>query len=421
MRHVLSSHTEYLNRYGLYRWVLRECVRANPLYVVSAALLSYGVLQLNVEIDPQIGKEGGVLASLALLHLYEISILVVACIVLKNRSGGGRDLHGLMIVAALFMSGSFLALDEQITLTPRLGIVLVALAIALAGIKLTLYARLPGVLLPFNFRICILTMIAGHAISPLLGEASLTFSYGKSALQGLGWLCGWVSLLPLVWLAWSEHQRPSRLKTQAPQDPMETRWCGVWAIVISLGVNLFHLIASDWVFDRPSDIQTAYPALIVVATLVILMFWQRDKKLGFWTTSLFIGQAVLIQWLWSERAAPSAVWNWEMPFRAAVQCCAAFAIACVALARATGNRDFYLGLLSPVIAPLWAWAYRSRSHVPHFRALLSSAMGFACLLIGMALSLYRERLLRWLDPERPVITLPVITEPPVAPNLTISD
>ena len=402
MPHVLSSHTEYLNRYGLYRWILRECVRANPLYVVSAALLSYGVLQLNVEIDPQIGKEGGVLASLALLHIYEIAILAVGSVVLKNRTGGGRDLHGLMIVAALFMSGSFLALDEQITLTPMLGIPLAMFAVALAAFKLTVYARLPGVLLPRNFRLCILTMIAGHAISPLLGEPRLTFEFGKVALQGLGWLCGWVSLVPLLWLIWNEHHRPSPAKTSTPSDPMETRWCGVWAVVVTLGTSTFHLLASDWVFDRPTNAGLIFPALTIVAAMFALLRWQRTRTLDFWTTSLFIGHVFMLQWLWAERASPEALWNWEMPFGVAVQSWAACIIACVSLARATGNRDFYYGLVSPIVAPIWAWTFRSRSHIPHFRALLSSTLGFACLLIGMVVSLYRERLLRWLDPVRPL-------------------
>ena len=403
MPHALSSHTDYLNRYGLYRWVLRECVRANPLYVLSAALLSYGVLQLNVEIDPQIGKEGGVLASLALLHIYELALLAVACIVLKNRSGGGRDLHGLMIVAGLFMSGSFLALDEQLVLTPVLGIGLVVAAIGLAALKLAVYARLPGVLLPLNFRICMLVMIAGHAVSPLLGEARLAFAFGKTALQGIGWMCGWLSLLPLLWLIHAEKLRPSRSTSDAPsdaRDPMETRWCGIWAIVVTLGTNAFHLVASDWVFDRPGNDALAIPALSVVASIVILLQWQRSGKLGFWTTSLFIGQMFVLQWLWAERASASAPWNWEMPFGAAVQTWAACTVCCLGLARATGSRDFYFGLISPLCAPFWAWAYRSRNTIPHFRALLSSTLGFAFLLIGMVVSLYRERLLSWLDPAR---------------------
>src|SRR5436190_24017620 len=95
------SHDEYISRYGLGRWVLRECVRANPFYVISAALLSYGVLQLNTEIDPRVGKAGGIVAGLVLLHVYEIAILIAATVVLRRRTRGGRDMHGLMLVAGL--------------------------------------------------------------------------------------------------------------------------------------------------------------------------------------------------------------------------------------------------------------------------------------------------------------------------------
>ena len=412
MPHVLSSHSVYIEKYGVYRWVLRECVRANPMFVFSAALLAYGVLQLNVEIDPQIGKEGGVLASLALLHVYEFAILIVAAVILKRRTGGGRDLHGLMIVAALFMSGSFLALDEQIAITPRWGIGLALLAVGLAGIKLSLYARLPGIFLPFKYRACLLLVIAGHAVSPLLGEAKLAFDYGKTALQGIGWLAGWLSMLPLLWLIWHEHIHPAPLKSSAPSDPMETRWCGIWAMVVTLGTSIFHLVAADWVFDRPSVSGTMYPALCMLATMAVMLRWQRVRKLEFWTTTLMLAQVYALQTLWADWASPASNWNWEMPFSAAVQTWAACVIGALVLARATGAPEFYYALGSPATAPAWSWAYHSRGRIPHFHALLSSMMGFVFLVVGMVISLYRDRLLRWLDPERKVVA-PI----PISPSL----
>ena len=426
MAHVLSSHTDYINRFGLYRWVLRECIRANPMFVISAALLAYGVLQLNVEIDPQIGKEGGVLASLALLHVYEVAILLVASVILKRRHGGGRDLHGLMIVAALFLSGSFLALDEQIAITPTLGILLALIAMALAFGKLWIYSRLPGIFLPRRYRLCIIAIIVGHGISPLLGDPRLAFAFGKPALQGIGWMAGWLSILPLLWLIWSEHVDPVPLKiasrsgpdeVEEPSDPMETRWCGVWALVVTLGTSMVHLMAADWVFDRPGESRLAYPALCVLATAVVLMRWQRRKRLGFWTTSLLVAQVFVLQLLWGERASPDGLWNWELPFSVAMQVWLACVIGYVVLARATGVSAFYLGLLSPGIAPVWAWAAHSRGRIPHFKALLSSAMGFLFLMLGMLVSLYREQLLRWIDPVRVNVSgVESSTVPPMPPD-----
>ena len=47
MAHALTSHGDYIATNGLLKWILRECVRANPLYVISAMLLMYGLVQLN--------------------------------------------------------------------------------------------------------------------------------------------------------------------------------------------------------------------------------------------------------------------------------------------------------------------------------------------------------------------------------------
>jgi len=137
------SHSAYICHYGLLRWLLRECIRANPLYVISAAVLSYGVLKLSEEIDPQIGKTGGITLVLLLLNIYELALLLAATVVLKHRQGeGGRDLHGLTLAAALFLGGSLLALDDLIAICPWLGWLLIPAAMLLAASKLAWYARL---------------------------------------------------------------------------------------------------------------------------------------------------------------------------------------------------------------------------------------------------------------------------------------
>jgi hypothetical protein len=407
MPHVLSHHSDYLQRYGFWRWLLRECVRANPLYVISAALIAYGVLQLNTEIDPQIGKEGGIIATLAILHSYEIAVLFVAMAILRRRTEGGRDLHGLMLVAALFLGGSFIALDEQIALTPSLGLMLVCGALLLAAVKITVYAAQSGMVLPRNYRICILIALAGHTVSPLLGHPRVTDALGMNVVQGLAWLTAWLSLTPILWLMFNEQKalrasRPENVDADMYAiDRLRTRWCGGLALFMIVGTSIAHLLAADWVFDRPGGWERAGAEGCIVATILIMLRWPFAKRLERWMALLLAGQAVVLQYLWAQCARPETIWNWELLLGPAVQYWFACAGAYVVMALMTRRVEFLFGLPGPAAAPVWSWISRHRSHIPHFRALISSIMGFVLLIAGMFVSMYRERLLRWLDPVRP--------------------
>ncbi|HYG78306.1 MAG TPA: hypothetical protein VEK08_25105 [Planctomycetota bacterium] len=396
MPDALTAHLEYLEKHGFWRWVLRECVRANPFYVVSAALLAYGVLQLNSEIDPQIGKVGGIVLSLVLLHVYELAILAAASIVLKNRAGGGRDLHGLTIVAALFLGGSLLALDELIALWWWLGYVLIPAALLLAALKLWMYARLPGVFLPRSYRAVILVILAAHSISALLGAPHVRLAIGITAEQRLGWLCGWVSLLSLLWLI--HHERNTHAPAGA-NDPLQTPWCGTWAVLITTGTSIAHLYGTDWVFDRAPDARLHWPMLLVFSAAVFLLRWQRDPRFDGWNAALAAVPVSLLHWAWIQHApfAPAAVL--EMFLSSAVQLWLASALVYVSLAWSTRVRSFYAGLLGCVSAPAAGTFWHLRGSIPHFRALVSASAGFVLLILGVITSLFRERLLRWLDPQ----------------------
>ena len=121
---------------GIVRWLLREAVRANPLYVISAALLAYALQQLMIEIDPQIGKLGGVIASQMMLHAYEFAVLLVATVVLKQRTRAGLDMHGLLIVGALYMGVTFIALDELVAIRPHMGMIVASIGLAAVAVNL---------------------------------------------------------------------------------------------------------------------------------------------------------------------------------------------------------------------------------------------------------------------------------------------
>ncbi|HLX61486.1 MAG TPA: hypothetical protein VKX17_09410 [Planctomycetota bacterium] len=417
------------NDIGLFRWLLREAVRANPLYVISAALLAYAIQQLMEELDAQVGRLRDVLTILALLHVYECAVLIVATVVLKRRARGGLDMHGLMIVAALFLGASFIALDELAMIAPLLGLALTAATLILAALKAWWYAQLPGVWLPLRYRGAMLAILGAHALSVLLGSREIVYASFLPHAQNVAWLCGWAALAWVLWLVakecaargpspaaiaaeieapavdTAEPERPfgdaaaldvqGRMQ-QEPIDPLATRMCGVWAVSAAAAMGVTHLFVSDWILERPIDVLHAYPALSIVAAALVLLRRRMRCAFGFFDASLSAVPAVLLGELYIRTAAPDFSFQWNSLLSAATQLRAAAILACVVLAHCTGWMYFYAGLVAPLGEPAALAAWRTRGEIAHFRAWLTAALGFAVLIAGMLVSLYRERLLRWL-------------------------
>jgi hypothetical protein len=412
MTDLYLSHEKYLARHGLLKWLLRECVRANPFYVFSAALLSYGVLQLHTEIDPQVGKLGGIVLSLALLHVYEFALLGAAAIVLRKRQDeGGRDLHGLTIVAALFLGGSLLALDEFCALDKSvvshawIGPLLMVVALGLAYVKLACYAKLPGIYLPASFRRVAIVLLAMHAVSPVVGAYREAWGLSVLQAQGLAWLAGWVSLGAVIWLVATERPAvpeaaPSdedSAQKVIPKDPLQTRWAGAWLIVLTIGLSITHLFSADWVFDREWSYARLLPALTMLGAVVTLLRWQRKERVGFWAALLMGAPALASNWAWSVFGGGEDA---RQLANLGVQFLLAGCVFYVSLAWTTRRWQFLIGLLGPVSIPVQATFRVVRVSIPHFKALFLVLAGFVMLGGGVLLSLNRARLLAWLERDR---------------------
>jgi len=411
----LQSHTDYLDRHGLLRWVLRECVRANPFYVVSAATLSYGVLQLNAEVDPQVGKLRGVVTALLLLHIYEFCLLIAASIVLRKRGEeGGRDLHGLTIVATLFLGGSLVALDELIALNnrnPSVVCALIAGTLVLAGLKLMIYARQPGVHLPLRHRAAALTVLAAHSVSALLGLEVLQERWSAATTQGLSWLMGWISFSLVFALIAQEGRTSANTHGEKKVDALQTGWCGAWLIALSMALGIAHLFSADWVFDRPLNYTRVWPAVIQLVAITTLLRWQHYKKLSTLRLAMIVTPVVLAYKFGMSHGLKLESGAVEILAGLAVQVAISAAVFYVLLAMATRNPVYLTGLAALVAAPLVVVWQR-------FRAVANIGLGFALLVAGVVLSLYRQRILMYLERggvERTIATS-VTVPPPVEPK-----
>lgn len=413
---------EDLERYGWLRWLGREFVRANPLYVLSAAFIAYGVLELHARIDPQIGQAPGIVLALGVLHIYEWALLGAAAVVLRSRRGmlAGRDCHGLALVAALFLAGSFLALDDLISLWPHRGVALTSGALALAWVKLELYGRLPGLRLLPLVRYTALLLLTAHALASLLGAATVEWQWEAATAQQLAWLAGWLSCVAL--LALLAHARPptQELLEFDPDrgerpDLLAMPIAGAWLVGVCAAGGILRLLAADWIFDRPFDAARLLPALTILAGVILLRRWQLERPWTRFALGCAAFPALAVHWAWHARSPWAESYTIYPGLETTVQFTFAAALVYLLLAWITGKRAYLLGLSGPLGAPVWALLERLRETLPHYRALLSSLLGFATLIAAIFVSLYRDRLLRGLEPPPPPPAPPAPEGRPLGP------
>jgi hypothetical protein len=383
-------------------WLLRECVRANPLYVISACLFGWGVLELSRTLDPAVWDVAPVCAVAALIHVYELCLLAVATVVLMKRREGGRDMHGLLIVAALFLSGGLIALDEMINLWPGYAPAWIAGALVLAFVKLEWYGRLPGFHMPPHYRRTALAVLAAHCVPALLASEPFASQLSVAQRAGLGWLAGWASLVAVFMLLALELRRDyARLKDFNLWDLTEaqvirTHVPGVWLLVLTSVLGLLHAYVTDWIFDRPMQAHWALPALSLAAAMWLLTRFTFRPYWNFFNLALAVAPAAAAMWAWS------ATRSWRTEFdnsgwlTLGVQLTMAASLAYLGLAWATRRKVFLLGLLGTAGGPVWLPVKAFLLKQTRSTVLIST--GFLTLFGGMLLSLYRERLLKWLAP-----------------------
>jgi len=383
-------------------WILRECVRANPLYVISALLFGWGVLELSRSLDPKVWDAVGVCAVAGLIHVYEICLLGVATVVLIKRREGGRDMHGLLIVAALFLSGGLIALDEMSNLWPGYAPVWISAALMLAFIKLEWYGRLPGFHMPPRYRRMALAVLAAHCVPALLASEPFSLHLTVAQRATFGWLTGWASLVGVFVLLALELRRDyARLKEFSLWDLTEaelvrTHVPGVWLLMLTCSLGLVHAYVTDWIFDRPIQAHWALPTLSLAAAMWLLTRFTFKPR---WTTlnvTLAVAPAVVTMWAWS---APRAWWT-EFEHSTwlglGVQLAFAASLAYIGLAWATRRKVFLLGLIGSAGAPFWMPVKGFCLRQTRSTVLITT--GFLSLFGGMLVSLYRERLLKMLAP-----------------------
>jgi len=142
---------------------------------------------------------------------------------------------------------------------------------------------------------------------------------------------------------------------------------------------------------------------------VFAWYYQLPRERIFWLAACT--PAALLQWVWVARSP----WVGADVLESCVGPAAQMTLANVAfytgLACATHAKCFLWGMSGAACAPAGTGLALLRDQIPHFKALVISGLGFATLLAGMLVSLYREHLLRALAPVPPPVPASALKVP----------
>jgi len=231
----------------------RFIVDYNPCFLLSAVCMLFGCRLLNDAVNARTGDLRGALLLILTINVYEFCLLGVAVLIQKIR-GMRRDVGILLVVAVMFLCDIAFVVGDLSTARPGVGLIVMLLLTALAGVKTWLALGLLGS--PKRHRT--VAIVVGQLAMILL----LPIVLKAIALQHDGYLppmaiyVGWwiAGLLPIGIRLILQHRTTDRL-------PGLTRMYVVVPYIAMLG----HLLACTWVFKLPFYVACYSPVLIGLA------------------------------------------------------------------------------------------------------------------------------------------------------------
>jgi hypothetical protein len=136
------------------RWIV-----GNPVYVLSAAVMMYGIALLLNRPGSAPGDVPHILQAYTALQLYEAALIGLAAWILL-RLLVPEDGVTLLLVESLFLGGAFITLDELLAANTPVGLGLAGAGLALAAVKLGLARRPMGLQVDRLIRVLVLALLA---------------------------------------------------------------------------------------------------------------------------------------------------------------------------------------------------------------------------------------------------------------------
>ena len=349
------------------------------LYIVSAALLLWGIGQVVIPAYHQTPPSNEKYLALVSINFYEVALLVVTLLTVLWRRVH-EDATALIVLMAVFLVGSATVIDPATRGVPWLALLFGCGGLALAAGKLLILARTTigrltpataggvGVLLAWNF------------LMPAVLSLALVHGALDPQLVAL-WLCGWLATLigaaTLVYAA-------LRLQRSAPSDlvaapflrssPMRMIFAGI-VLVATLG----HQYALVWDFALPLRAGDLLPGVCLLAIYaVVLQHVYRSPYPALQTATLAIplpiAAAIAVGGFYSSSMTTGTAWLNDPAVNILIM-----ALACGALGR-HWRRDSYFVLAGCAVTfSVWAIGAGTLTHFdPNWgSALITAGLGLA--------------------------------------------
>ncbi|HEU0008453.1 MAG TPA: hypothetical protein VFT34_01410 [Verrucomicrobiae bacterium] len=244
---------------GWGRWLLA----GNPCYLVSAALLLFGINRLAV--DPEFLKaEGAKLGfNFSALQVYELLVVGVAILLARRRVWYDSTL--LVVIENLLVLVPFILITQAVLIGPEYAAALCGAAALLALARLGALKRWMGELdLSPRFLVVGALMLAANLVTPVLFRGIIENGTDKWELPALvGWLC----VLPLFLAAGNLLPEPREPGGIAPRRS--------WLPLLILGLWVTGSAAHLYCVGYVSDL-AFHPWMLTPLTLVLAWTaWRR--------------------------------------------------------------------------------------------------------------------------------------------------
>lgn len=240
-------------------WIIRH----NPAYLVSAALIAVGARLLLVHPEDPAGDITLILATLAILQLYEWAVgAILITIHLARRSP--EDRPALLLVLALFWTGPIAAVNEMIAYRPSAGIYMAAGACIIAIGEMRAVLHILKVNISRASRLtCAGCVLLIAAVAPFLRTPAGNTGESEIFLYAAWWVFAILTLGCLGAL----HAHQNRDKSAAPDDAQfpHSALAEALFVLVTLAATTTQLIGLNYGYFCHAAPFYASPLIIALA------------------------------------------------------------------------------------------------------------------------------------------------------------
>lgn len=247
-------------------WLRRSLV-CNPFYLVSAALLLFGIYRVSCDTSVLVTEQSQLAFNFSALQFYEVLLVFTAIVLARRAIWYDATLLATLESAFLFIPFFLISQAALIDRNTVWGLSLLAVVVAVmrfAGLK-RFFAELhlPGRLLGIGAMIAI-----ANAAMPIVYRTLHQSKIGTKVAAGAAYMtneCAWLLLLPALVALINFLPHPEARGNLAPQR----RWIPAGFLGLWLAATTVHLYSLGYVYDFDLRCEWVAPVLWVLAWTMV--------------------------------------------------------------------------------------------------------------------------------------------------------